>query len=123
MRRFIFLIPLLVLPLILLAVVLAGRGSLSGSDSEEAIARSVEATLTAIAGAAPAQVAETPAIATPTAAPAASAPTGQPDPTGPAAPAITLPPEVADFNPRPRPASSKGDPEAPVVIYEWSDYT
>ena len=41
----------------------------------------------------------------------------------PAAPAIPLPPLVKDFTPEPRPASSKGDPQAPVVMYEWSDYT
>lgn len=36
---------------------------------------------------------------------------------------IILPPSVTDFDPAARPASSKGDPDAPVVIYEWSDYT
>jgi len=36
---------------------------------------------------------------------------------------IILPPFVTDFDPVARPASSKGDPDAPVVIYEWSDYT
>ena len=34
-----------------------------------------------------------------------------------------LPPLIPDFAPADRPASSLGDPQAPVVIYEWSDYT
>ena len=40
-----------------------------------------------------------------------------------AAPNLVLPPLVNGFDPAPRPASSKGNPDAPVVIYEWSDYT
>ena len=35
---------------------------------------------------------------------------------------LVLPPRLSNFDPIPRPATSIGDPDAPVVMYEWSDY-
>ncbi len=50
-------------------------------------------------------------------------PTAEPEQMQAVAPSIVLPPIVTDFNPIPRPAASMGELDAPVVMYEWSDYT
>ena len=72
------------------------------------VSAAVEATLTSIA--ASENEDNAPISPTPTPEPPAFAPS-------------ILPPLVDNFAPAPRPASSQGDPNAPVVIYEWSDYT
>jgi|GEM_PF-4968688 len=110
--------------LVLAALVLAacgGRGADKNDDQQAAIAAAVEATLTVVAvddaSAGESSTEETLIEETPDA--------GQ----EPATPApipvsnVTLPPAVNNFDPAPRPASSMGDPNAPVVMYEWSDYT
>ena len=103
----------LLLPGILLIAIAAVLSACAASpqaptaDDPTAVAAAVEATLTAIAASGQDN--------TPTATPT-------PPDTSAQAPVI-LPPLVDGFDPAPRPASSKGDPNAPVVIYEWSDYT
>jgi len=111
---------LLVLAVFALAAC-GGKGTDEKDDNQAQISAAVEATLTVIAAedAAPPALSseETLIEETPDASEA------------PATPAsiqvsnVTLPPAVNDFNPIPRPASSMGDPNAPVVMYEWSDYT
>lgn len=111
--------------LVLTLLALAGCGS-SSSDTQDAanaqndIEMAVQATLTAIASeSGPAS--ETTDSDPPTASigtPAASSASASS-----VTPSVVLPPQLNDFNPAPRPASSMGDPNAPVVIYEWSDYT
>lgn len=107
----------LLLALILLGLFLAGCAApvAAPQDDQAQIDAAVQATLTAVAAQAP----------LPTAAPApASDSTPVPDPEQPAAaPSIALPPQIPGFRAAPRPISSLGDPAAPVVMYEWSDYT
>lgn len=123
----------LVLMLLLLAGVLVAAGCAApiptaAPDGQKTIEEAVQATLTAVAGnAAP--------VATDTPAPAAATPSEpSPQPAAAATPVATapadsgsgefvLPGTIPNFNPKDRPQSSKGDANAPVVMYEWSDYT
>ena len=102
----------IVITLLLLAasLALAACGAASPKD-DAAISTAVEATLTAVA----AQAGEDAPAVTPSPKSSVEPPAAQPG--------VVLPPIVNGFDPAPRPASSKGDPNAPVVIYEWSDYT
>ncbi len=97
---------------LLIAATLLSACATSQPQDSEAVAMAVEATLTAVAAneASPNSPAATPSAVTP-------------PPDAPTTPKTILPPRVNGFDPAPRPASSKGDPNAPVVIYEWSDYT
>jgi len=119
--------PVGLIVLLLLALFLAGGNNVPAPPAaapadQVVVDAAVEATLTAVADSGQEENAEP--VATPT--PAA------PDPESTATPdapqqgddlGIIMPPTVPDFQPLARPAASKGDPEAPVVIYEWSDYT
>ena len=111
------------------ALFVAGCAAIPVEDGGDAdIETAVQATLTAVAivAADDGSAVETESdLSTPQpAVDEADAPAGTPQPSQPAdAPQVVLPPQVTDFNPVPRPAASKGDPEAPVVMYEWSDYT
>ena len=107
-RRRTFLAPLL----LIIAVAALSACAAPAEDSQSAISAAVEATLTVVA-------AEGDTAPDPAAAEAEKTP----KPQAAASTAVVLPPLVADFDPAPRPASSMGDPNAPVVIYEWSDYT
>ncbi len=98
--------------LFLIAAIILSACAAPQAENPDAVAAAVEATLTAVAADA---AAPSPSQATPPATPS--------DPQPTAAPNLVLPPLVNGFDPAPRPASSKGDPDAPVVIYEWSDYT
>lgn len=78
------------------------------------------------------QAAATAAVSTQTAAgdvatpaPAASAPTATraPFPTTDASGPYILPPTIPNFVAADRPTRSQGEATAPVVMYEWSDYT
>ncbi len=116
---------LLLLSLLALLLGACAAPATSTPDQQATIEAAVQATLMA------AQV-TTPAPETP-AAPAespgtTSGPTTTPQPPSTpqpqeAAQRVILPPLVKNFNPAPRPASTLGDPQAPVVMYEWSDYT
>ncbi len=97
--------------LLLTAAIILSACAAPQAENPDAVAAAVEATLTAVA----ADAAPSPSQATPPATPS--------DPPPAAAPNLVLPPLVNGFDPAPRPASSKGNPDAPVVIYEWSDYT
>ncbi|RME83554.1 MAG: hypothetical protein D6775_07800 [Caldilineae bacterium] len=122
------------LPLFLLLalMLLAACASPQVQDNEAAVEAAVEATLTAVA---PGAGGDVPA---PTEAPTATLPpteqaiptdTPEPEPQPASeqpeqpAPVVIMPPTVADFAPALIPAKAMGDPEAPVVMYEWSDYT
>jgi len=122
MKRF----PVVFIAVLLLTLFLVGCSNVpapaaAAPDDQVALDVAVEATLTAIAESDPEESEGSVQLANPTNAPAsASTPdASQQD----AAPSIVLPPTVPDFQPLARPDASKGDPEAPVVIYEWSDYT
>ncbi len=99
--------------LLLAALALAACGASGGQDSA-AVSSAVKATLTAVA-------AENVPVASPQSAQDSSQASPASTPIAPAR--VALPPLVNGFDPEPRPASAKGDPNAPVVIYEWSDYT
>ena len=83
------------------------------------IEAAVQATLTAVAAAT-----ETTATPAPddTPAPAAVAITTEVS-TPAAASSLVLPPQIPNFNPTLREEKGRGDRAAPVVMYEWSDYT
>ncbi len=78
----------------------------------------VDATPTVVAAAAGADVSATPAPAAVT--PAATRP---PFPTTDASGPYIMPASIPNFAVADRPERSKGSAEAPVVMYEWSDYT
>ena len=111
--------------LVLLSLAIAGCSS-SSQDNQDAIEASVQATLAAQGDIETAVQATLTAIASES---GSAAETTDPPPASSSAsassvaPSVVLPPEINGFNPAPRPASSMGDPNAPVVIYEWSDYT
>ena len=111
---------------VIVGLLIAGCAAVPSTDQQQ-VEMAVEATLTAVAG--PADEGEatssTPAAGEGTPAPEqeATAAVSTPQPQQPAAGTITLPPLVPDFNPEPRPAATLGDPDAPIVMYEWSDYT
>ncbi len=99
-----------------------GRGADKNDDAQQAeIAAAVEATLTVVA----ADDASADGSSTDESLIAETPDASQDPPTPPPIPIsnVTLPPAVNNFDPAPRPASSMGDPNAPVVMYEWSDYT
>ncbi len=118
-------------PILLLLVVLALAACTqapAAPDQQATIEAAVQATLAAntpetAPTTTPIPQAETPqATDTPAPGPtqaAANTPTPQPE----TAQRVILPPSVKDFNPELRPASTIGDLQAPVVMYEWSDYT
>ena len=123
-----FVLLLLLLVGVLVVTGCAAPVPTSAPDSQKAVEEAVQATLTAVAtNAAP--------VATDTPAPAAAT-TSEPSPQ-PAtastpvatAPAVSgsgefvLPGTIPNFNPTDRPQASKGDAKAPVVMYQWSDYT
>ncbi len=105
---------LVLLALLVSVLVAAGCAQpLPSGDSQATIDDAVQATLTAVAAATAA--AETPApkpVAVTTATPASRD-----------AGALILPPVISNFNATARAENTKGDAEAPVVMYEWSDYT
>ncbi len=123
-------LPILGIAVLLLALVVVGCNNIPAppsvpSDDQAAVDVAVEATLTAIAGSENSD--KTPAPqAEATAAPVDS---DQADTSTPeaaeniSATGLVLPPSITDFDPAARPAATKGEPDAPVVIYEWSDYT
>ena len=119
--------PVVLIALLLLALFLAGCNNVPAPPAaapadQVAVDTAVEATLTAVADSG--QEENTEPVAT--TAPAAPDPESTATPDAPqqgADPGIIMPPTVPDFQPSARPAASMGDPEAPVVIYEWSDYT
>ena len=119
-------LPVVIVALLLLSLFLAGCNNVpvppaAESADQTAVDAAVEATLTAITESESGEN-EDPAQQVDSTNEQASAST--PDAPQPgAAPGIVLPPTVPDFQPSARPAASKGDPDAPVVIYEWSDYT
>jgi hypothetical protein len=127
-------LPVILTALLLLALFLAGCNNVPAPPAAEladqiAVDAAATATLTAVNSGETVEPAPQPV---PTDAPAPNATTAPADgepastPSAPQqgdAPNIILPPTVPDFQPVARPASSRGDPEAPVVIYEWSDYT
>ncbi|NOX61492.1 MAG: hypothetical protein GXP42_06040 [Chloroflexi bacterium] len=89
---------------------------------QAAIDAAVQATLTAVAQAQPNDAAPSPTADSQT----PTAPTVRPTATTappPSAASIVLPPEVKDFEAVINPVKTKGDANAPVVMYEWSDYT
>ncbi|MCO6451791.1 MAG: hypothetical protein J5I90_13485 [Caldilineales bacterium] len=108
-----------------LIVILAACGT-PVVDQQADIDQAVEATLTVIASADGGQQGTpVPAEAQPT---QTDEPTtsvqSTPTPRDPASiPAMVLPPLVNNFAPTARPAKTMGEPDAPVVLYEWSDYT
>ena len=97
--------------LLLSLVLLAACGVPVVTDSQAEIDAAVQATLTAVAVSPAADDNATPAPAL------AETPTPA-DVSG-----LVLPPQIPDFQPAPRPASTKGDIDAPLVMYEWSDFT
>ena len=118
-------LPVVLVTFLLLALFLAACNNVPAppaadpADGQASVDAAVEATLTAVAESDQGEHVD----ATPQAGPTD---TVEPDPESlstPAAPGIVVPPIVPDFQPAERPITSKGDPEAPVVIYEWSDYT
>jgi len=120
MKRF----PVVFIAVLLLTLFLVGCSNVpapaaAAPDDQAALDVAVEATLTAIAESEPRDSEDSAQQANPT---DASASTPDASQQG-AAPSIVMPPTVHDFQPSARLAASKGDPEAPVVIYEWSDYT
>ncbi len=108
--------PMIALPLLLLSAILLLSACTMGAEpsDSQAIAAAVEATLTAVA-------VDVTAQPSPQSTP--SQPSQDENPKGEDAINLVLPPKVDGFAPAARPASAKGDPNAPVVIYEWSDYT
>jgi len=109
-------------PLLLIIVIVAlSACAAPAEDSQAVISSAVEATLTAVV----ADNVSATAIPTDDSPATVEASGAEKTPGAQAAVSTNavLPPLVADFDPAPRPASSKGDPNAPVVIYEWSDYT
>ena len=113
---------LVLVVLILAAVIYSGCAAAPAPASDEAqVEAAVEATLTAVAGV------KTEDLSTPAPVETESdndLPTIEEAGQQQAAAAdVILPPQVQDFDPVPRPAASRGDPDAPVVMYEWSDYT
>ena len=119
-------LPVVLVALLLLALFLAGCNNVpaplaAAPADQAAVDAAVEATLTAVTELEPGENEEPAQQANPTNAPASAS---TPDaPQQGAAPGIIMPPTVPDFQPSARPAASRGDPEASVVIYEWSDYT
>ncbi len=107
--------PLIFLPLFLLSAILLLSACTMGTEpsDSQAIAAAVEATLTAVA-------VDVTAQPSPQTTPSQSSQDENPKED---AVNLVLPPKVDGFAPAARPASAKGDPNAPVVIYEWSDYT
>ncbi len=108
-------------------------------SGQKNIEEAVQATLTAVAAAgtpaATSQAAPAEGTAAPvaTSGPAAAKPAeGTPQPAAATTPEPTLdlsqgkfvmPGTIPNFKAAERPASSKGDANAPVVMYEWSDFT
>ncbi|NOZ49056.1 MAG: hypothetical protein GXP37_03280 [Chloroflexi bacterium] len=119
MKKYLF------LPLLLLLLGACAAPSTQTPDQQATIDAAVQATLAAAPS--PAAAASTPEPKATSAAPAqtstAPSPADSTPSPEPAAQQVIIPPLVNDFDPAPRPASSLGDPDAPVVMYEWSDYT
>lgn len=103
---------LLLLIALILPVMIGACGARPVEDPQAAIEAAVQATLTAVA-ASPTAPSATPgptaaAVATPRPTPAAQ---------------VILPPALPNFAAAERPAASKGQADAPLVMYEWADYT
>ena len=117
----------LVLLILLIVGVLVAAGCAApvpttAPDGQKAIEDAVQATLTAVATNAAPLTTGTPDPA------AAETPEPSPQPAVASTPAAAtgefiLPPSLSNFNPTDRPLSSKGEADAPVVMYQWSDYT
>ena len=104
---------------LLLLLAIAAACAAPVATDQASIDQAVQATLTAVV-AEPGTPADTPSPETVT----DDAAQATPIPDAPAAiPQMVLPPEVPNFDPVLRPDKSLGDPNAPVVMYEWSDYT
>ncbi len=117
-------IPTLFVLVLLMLLLITGCTAPPPQGSQPDVEAAVQATLTAIATESDLGSATT--SPEPAATLKASASDVQVEPKTTPAPAVArplvLPPQVENFDPALRPASSKGDPNAPVVIYEWSDY-
>lgn len=104
----------LMLLLLLGVLVVAGCAAAvptTAPDGQKTIEDAVQATLTAVAAGAEVAVTATPAPAATSTLPAAA--TGE----------LVLPETIPSFNPKDRPQATIGDANAPVVMYQWSDYT
>ncbi|MCP4168538.1 MAG: hypothetical protein GY759_21960 [Chloroflexi bacterium] len=123
----------LVVLLALFASACTGQLPAASQDTGAEVQAAVEATLTAVVQSESEKVEDTASDSPEAAAPRSpgdtvpaiddNPPTAESEQMQAVAPAIVLPPIVENFNPVPRPAATLGDPEAPVVMYEWSDYT
>ncbi len=125
-------LPIVFIAVLLLTLFVVGCSNLPAPPAaqpgdQEAVDVAVEATLTAIAESDSAKSVSTPApVPDPTSTEEEVKPDSVSTPDAPeevSPSGLVLPPSITDFDPVARPASSKGDPDAPVVIYEWSDYT
>jgi protein-disulfide isomerase len=98
---------------LVLPVVLAACNARPAGDPQATIEAAVQATLTAVV---PSPAAPSPPTPSPVAAAVA---TPRPTPAS----RVILPPAIPNFAPAERPAASKGQADALIVMYEWSDYT
>ncbi|MCS7039028.1 MAG: DsbA family protein [Anaerolineae bacterium] len=92
-------------------VVIGACGARPAEDPQAAIEAAVQATLTAVAA--------SPAAPPTTPGPTAAVATPRPTP----AVQVILPPAIPNFTATERPAATKGQADAPLVMYEWADYT
>ncbi len=83
------------------------------ADTEAAIQAAVQATLTAVAG--DSQTSRDPEAPTPAATPT-------PAPSNQQASAIQLPPPIPGWEELAKPGAERGDPDAPVLLVEYSDF-
>jgi len=125
-------LPIILVAMLLLTLFVVGCNGIPAppaapQEGQNAVDVAVEATLTAIAGS---EAEESESIPTPQPDPITAPEEGEvvsestQEPREEGSPSgLVLPPSVTDFQPAARPAASKGAPDAPVVIYEWSDYT
>ena len=120
-------LPVVFIAMLLLTLFLVGCSNVPAPppavpSDQAAVDAAVAATLTAIAQADSEERGSTPSPSSD----ATTAPSSLSTPGAPAEGAssqLILPASVPDFAPAVRPASSKGNTDAPVVIFEWSDYT